>query len=218
MTKVHTPTFLNRTRATPTFPHIELAGFLAELTSTRAMNERLRALELQHLQSRCQNSLPRRWTTPIFQLVAAQRAVAAHPDTELVGKGGSPLGNWPKFSKVSSTRRPERPSPEGGPCATLAQPHCTAWYHPDFLEPSRNMEESSLVPTRVQIAFGTLLSRSTKAAGIRLQPGVAVSPHPHKRCLMPFRPLCNAGIRVSTPPSRAGLAATRDAVEIPRVH
>ena len=38
------------------------------------------------------------------------------------------------------------------------------------------------------------------------------------RCLMPFRPLCNAGIRVSTPPSRAGLAATRDAVEIPRVH
>ena len=108
MTKVHTPTFLNRTRATPTFPHIELAGFLAELTvtSTRAMNERLRALELQHLQSRCQNSLPRRWTTPIFQLVAAQRAVAAHPDPELVGKGGSPLGNWPKFSKVSSTRRP----------------------------------------------------------------------------------------------------------------
>jgi hypothetical protein len=117
----------------------ELARFIVELTDARGLTQRQqdRIEELTCSGTAAPtislpNSLPRRLTTPTFQLVAARRAVAAHPDPELVGKGGSPLGNWPKFSKVSSTRRPERPSPEGGPCATLAQPHCTTWYHPDF--------------------------------------------------------------------------------------
>ena len=105
-------------------------------------------------------------STPIFQLVAVRRAVAAHPDPELVGKGGSPLGNWPKFSKVSSTRRPERPSPEGGPCATLAQPHCTTWYHPDFSSRFQFNRKDRIRTCR------SIRKRSSKAAGNRLQPGV----------------------------------------------
>ncbi len=56
---------------------------------------------------------------------------------------------------------------QAAPCATLSLPPpaasstqestCT---NQSFSEPSRNMKESSLVPSRVQIAFGTLLSSS----------------------------------------------------------
>jgi hypothetical protein len=38
----------------------------------------------------------------------------------------------------------------------------TQYTHGSSVEPSRNVKESSLVPSRVQIAFGTLLSRSAK--------------------------------------------------------
>ena len=202
----------------------ELARFIVELTDARGLTQRQqdRIEELTCSGTAAPtislpNSLPRRLTTPTFQLVAARRAVAAHPDPELVGKGGSPLGNWPKFSKVSSTRRPERPSPEGGPCATLrlAQPHCTTWYHPDLLEPSRKhggkFPCSHSRTNSIRDASSSFFEGSWESAAA----GGAVSPHPHKSCLMP-RPLsCNAGNRVSTPRSRAG-QATRDAVRIPR--
>lgn len=169
-------------------------------------------LELHHLQSRCQQLV--KALDARFQLVAAQRAVAAHPDPELTGKGGSPLVNLPNFSTFSSTRRPSGLLLRGAlaPCW-----HNHTVLHGTtrtFLEPSRNMEESSSSLSRrnsTRDAPFSFFEGSWESAAA----GGAVSPHPHKSCLMP-RPLsCNAGNRVSTPRSTAG-QATRDAVRIPR--
>ena len=133
----------------------ELARFIVQLTDARGQiqrqQERIEELTCSGTAAptiSLPNSLPRRLTTPTFQLVAARRAVAAHPDTEFVGKGGSPLGNWPKFSKVSSTRRPNGLLVRGAALAPLWHNHTvlhgtTRTFHTRLLEQSRSMSEDS---------------------------------------------------------------------------
>ena len=164
------------------------------------------------LSTACQGA-GRRQNIPTRRRAACYCCPSSSP--ELAGKGGSPLGNWPKFPRF-------RPLGDRnglllrGALAPLWHNHTvlhgiTRTFHTRLLEPSRNMSEDSC-PSRsnsFRDASFSFFEGSWESAAA----GGAVSPHPHKSCLMP-RPLsCNAGNRVSTPRSRAG-QATRDAVRI----